>query len=106
VLSFYLLAAIVIGGLGSLLGAAWGAAILVFLPNWTHDLAQSFSLPDKVGANLPLAIYGLLLIVAMLVWPSGIQGGVRALAYFLRGTVRAHGRSGSSNSMTEQQEGA
>ena len=28
---------------------------------------------------MPLAIYGLVLIAAMLVWPSGIQGGVRAL---------------------------
>jgi branched-chain amino acid transport system permease protein len=95
VLSFYLLAAVVIGGLGSLLGAAWGAALLVFLPNWTHDLAQSFSLPNNVGANLPLAIYGLLLIVAMLVWPSGIQGAVRALAGFLRNAVRARVASGS-----------
>jgi branched-chain amino acid transport system permease protein len=95
VLSFYLLAAVVIGGLGSLLGAAWGAAILVLLPNWTHDLAQSFSLPDKVGANLPLAIYGFMLIVAMLVWPSGIQGGVRALAGFLRGRLRTRSASGS-----------
>ena len=95
VLSFYLLAAVVIGGLGSLLGAAWGAAILVLLPNWTHDLAQSFSLPDKVGANLPLAIYGLLLIVAMLVWPSGIQGAVRAVAGFLRDAVRTRRASGS-----------
>jgi len=95
VLSFYLLAAVVIGGLGSLLGAAAGAAILVFLPNWTHDLAQSFSLPDKVGANLPLAIYGFMLIVAMLVWPSGIEGGIRAFARLLRGAVRARGASGS-----------
>jgi branched-chain amino acid transport system permease protein len=94
VLSFYLLAAVVIGGLGSLLGAAWGAAILVLLPNWTHDLAQSFSLPDKVGANLPLAIYGLLLIVAMLAWPSGIQGGVRAGAGFIYGAVRARRAAG------------
>jgi branched-chain amino acid transport system permease protein len=104
VLSFYLLAAVVIGGLGSLLGAAWGAAILVFLPNWTHDLAQSFSLPDKVGANLPLAIYGLMLIVAMLAWPSGIQGGVRALIRVLRDALRGRSTPGSRNSMSKRQE--
>jgi branched-chain amino acid transport system permease protein len=104
VLSFYLLAAVVIGGLGSLWGAAWGAAILVLLPNWTHDLAQSLALPDKVGANLPLAIYGLMLIVAMLVWPSGIQGGVRALGNFLRGAVRRASRPGLE-SMANNQEG-
>jgi branched-chain amino acid transport system permease protein len=49
------------------------------LPNWTNDLAHSFSLSTKVSFNLPLAIYGVVLILAMLIWPSGIQGGVRAL---------------------------
>jgi branched-chain amino acid transport system permease protein len=79
-LSLYLLAGVVVGGLGSLAGAAWGAALLVFLPNWTNDLAHSFSLSQRVSANLPLAIYGAILIGAMLVWPSGIQGALRALA--------------------------
>jgi branched-chain amino acid transport system permease protein len=88
VLSFYLLAAVVVGGLGSLLGAVWGAAILVLLPNWTSDIAHSFALPEKVSANLPLAIYGFMLIVAMLAWPSGIQGGVRALGGRLRGGLQ------------------
>ena len=49
----------------------------MLLPGWSNDLAHSFSLSSNVSANLPLAIYGLVLIVAMLVWPSGIQGGVR-----------------------------
>ena len=78
-LSLSLLTGIVIGGLGSLAGAAWGAAVLVLLPRWTNDLAHSFSLSNNVSSNLPLAIYGVVLIGAMLVWPSGIQGGVRAL---------------------------
>jgi branched-chain amino acid transport system permease protein len=78
-LSLTLLAGVVIGGLGSLMGAVWGAALLVFLPNWTNDLAGSFSLSTNVSHNLPLAIYGLVLIAAMLVWPSGIQGALRAL---------------------------
>ncbi|HXO06700.1 MAG TPA: branched-chain amino acid ABC transporter permease [Solirubrobacteraceae bacterium] len=84
-LSLSLLTGVVLGGLGSLFGAAWGAALLVLLPNWTNDLANSFSLSTKVSANLPLAIYGLVLIAAILVWPSGIQGGVRALGRWLRG---------------------
>jgi branched-chain amino acid transport system permease protein len=78
-LSLSLLTGVVLGGLGSLWGAIWGAALLTLLPNWTNDLAHSFSLSQKVSANLPLAIYGLVLIGAMIVWPSGIQGGVRAL---------------------------
>jgi branched-chain amino acid transport system permease protein len=78
-LSLSLLTAVVLGGLGSQLGAIWGAAVLVLLPGWTDDLAHSFSLSTKVSANLPLAIYGLVLIAAMLIWPSGIQGGVRRI---------------------------
>jgi len=78
-LSLSLLTAIVLGGLGSLLGAVWGAAVLVLLPSWTNDIAHSFSLSTGVSANMPLAIYGIVLITAMLVWPSGIQGGVRAV---------------------------
>ncbi|HEY8762907.1 MAG TPA: branched-chain amino acid ABC transporter permease [Solirubrobacteraceae bacterium] len=84
-LSLSLLTGVVLGGLGSLAGAAWGAAALVLLPNWTTDLAHSFSLPDKVSSNLPLAIYGLILIGAMLAWPYGIQGGLQALVRRLRG---------------------
>ena len=79
-LSLSLLTGVVLGGLGSWVGAIWGAAVLVLLPGWANDIANSFSLSTKVSANLPLAIYGVVLIVAMLVWPSGIQGGVRALA--------------------------
>jgi branched-chain amino acid transport system permease protein len=83
-LSLSLLTGVVLGGLGSLVGAMWGAALLTLLPNWTTDLAHSFSLSTKVSANLPLAIYGIVLIVAMIVWPSGIQGGLRAIFGRLR----------------------
>ena len=78
-LSLSLLAGVVIGGLGSLVGAIWGAALLVLLPNWTTDLAHSFSLSTNVANNLPLAIYGVVLMAVMLAWPTGIQGGVRLL---------------------------
>ena len=83
-LSLSLLTGVVLGGLGSLVGAMWGAALLTLLPNWTNDIAHSFSLSTKVSANLPLAIYGIVLIVAMILWPSGIQGGLRAVFGRLR----------------------
>jgi branched-chain amino acid transport system permease protein len=83
-LSLSLLTGVVLGGLGSLVGAIWGAALLTLLPNWTTNLAHSFSLSTSVSSNLPLAIYGLVLIVAMIVWPGGIQGGLRAIAGRLR----------------------
>jgi branched-chain amino acid transport system permease protein len=76
-LSLSLLTAVVLGGLGSLTGAIWGAAVLVLLPGWSNDIAHSFSLSQNVSANLQLGIYGVILIGAMLAWPSGIQGGVR-----------------------------
>ncbi len=88
-LSLSLLTGVVLGGLGSLAGAIWGAAVLVLLPTWTTDLAHSFSLSTNVSANLPLAIYGLVLIGAMLAWPSGIQGGIRLLVGRLRSAGRA-----------------
>jgi branched-chain amino acid transport system permease protein len=91
-LSLSLLTGVVLGGLGSLVGAVWGAALLTLLPNWTTDLAHSFSLSTKVSANLPLAIYGIVLIVAMIVWPSGIQGGLRAIFGRLRSGRRAAAR--------------
>jgi branched-chain amino acid transport system permease protein len=83
-LSLSLLTGVVLGGLGSLVGAIWGAALLVLLPNWSHDLATSFSFSTNVSNNLPLAVYGIVLIVAMLVWPSGIQGAVRVGAGRIR----------------------
>jgi branched-chain amino acid transport system permease protein len=93
-LSLSLLTGVVLGGLGSLAGAVWGAILLVFLPNWTNDLAHAFSLSTKVSFNLPLAIYGVVLILAMLIWPTGIQGGVRALTGLVgRRLIPAESRS-------------
>jgi len=90
-LSLSLLTGVVLGGLGSLVGAIWGAALLTLLPNWTTDLAHSFSLSTQVSANLPLAVYGVVLILAMILWPSGIQGAVRALFIRLRARRAAAG---------------
>ncbi|MCW3019521.1 MAG: livM [Solirubrobacterales bacterium] len=101
-LSLSLLTAVVLGGLGSLVGAIWGAAVLVLLPGWSNDIAHSFSLPTNVSNNLPLAIYGLVLIVAMLAWPSGIQGGVRRIGALARRTP-AGGSGVDRKSLTSTQ---
>ncbi len=90
-LSLALLTGVVLGGLGSMFGAIWGAALLVLLPGWCNDIAHSFSLSERVSANLPLAIYGIVLIGVMLLWPSGIQGGLRALVN------RAHAKASSGH---------
>jgi len=78
-LSLQLVSAIVIGGLGSLSGAVWGSIVLVFVPALTGGMASSLNLPSAVGNNLPLLIYGAVLVVAMLVVPYGIDGGLRRL---------------------------
>jgi branched-chain amino acid transport system permease protein len=93
-LSLSLLTGIVLGGLGSLVGAIWGAALLVLLPMWSTDIAHSFSFSTNVSNNLPLAIYGVVLMVAMLAWPSGIQGGVRVLAARVRTAMSSRARAG------------
>jgi branched-chain amino acid transport system permease protein len=82
-LSLSLLTGVVVGGLGSLAGAAWSAALLVLLPTWTTSLAGSLSLNTNVQGNLPFAIYGVVLIAVMLAWPTGIHGGLRAAARFV-----------------------
>lgn len=87
-LSLQLLTAIVIGGLGSLAGAVWGSIILVLVPALTGGLASSLNLPSAVANNLPLAIYGAVLVAAMLVAPYGIQGGLQRLLAFGRARVR------------------
>src|ERR1700674_90724 len=78
-LSLQLVTAIVIGGLGSLAGAVWGALVLVFVPLLTSGMASTLNLPSSIANNLPLAIYGGILVIAMLVAPHGIQGALRRL---------------------------
>ncbi len=78
-LSIYLLAAMVLGGAGTLVGAWWGAIAVVYLPEWSTSLSSSLRFSSAVSANLALVIYGLVLIVVMTLAPTGIQGGVRWL---------------------------
>jgi branched-chain amino acid transport system permease protein len=73
-LSLQLVTAIVIGGLGSLAGAVWGSIVLVFVPQLTSGI--TLNVPSAIANNLPLAIYGAVLVIAMLVAPHGIQGAL------------------------------
>ncbi len=77
-LSIQLLTAVVLGGLGSLAGAVWGGIILVLVPPFLSDFAASHGL-STASASVPIAGYGLVLIIVMLVFPAGVQGGVRRL---------------------------
>jgi branched-chain amino acid transport system permease protein len=83
-LSIALLTAAVIGGLGSLAGALWGSLIIVLAPTYVTDVATGHGLSSSTGANIPIAAYGVVLILVMLVFPQGIQGGLdRIIAAFV-----------------------
>lgn len=95
-LSLELLAAIVIGGLGTLPGAVWGALVIVFAPDWIGSLKDALHLPGAVGNQLPLALFGALFVVAMLAFPHGIQGGLIRLWWWRSRLRRRSGPSGPS----------
>jgi branched-chain amino acid transport system permease protein len=76
-LSITLLAGAVLGGLGSIAGALWGSLVLIFLPTYLTNVASSHGLGSAASSNVPIAAYGVVLIAVMLLFPGGIQGGVR-----------------------------
>jgi len=88
-LSIGLLTAAVVGGLGSLAGAVWGSMLLVLLPTYATNVASSHGLSSSTGSNIPIVVYGVALIAVMLVFPHGIQGGLRQLGAFVIGTRHA-----------------
>jgi branched-chain amino acid transport system permease protein len=83
-LSLQLLAAVVLGGLGTIPGAVYGSFLLVFLPTWSVSLATRLELSRDVYANLPLAVYGVVLVLVMLLFPAGVQGGIHRLVAKMR----------------------
>jgi branched-chain amino acid transport system permease protein len=76
-LSLAFLVGIVVGGLGSLGGALFGALFIEFVPNIADQLTVSFGESAKA---LPGAIYGVLLILVMAAMPMGAAGAARAAA--------------------------
>jgi branched-chain amino acid transport system permease protein len=76
-LSVALLVGLVVGGVGWLPGAFFGAAFILFVPN----VAEHFS------KGLSGATYGLMLIVLMLVMPGGFAGAVRLAPSVLKNVL-------------------
>lgn len=95
-LSIALLAAMVLGGAGSLVGIWWGAIALVYMPTWSTSLSKQLSLGTSAAAYLSDAIFGAVLIVAMLVAPTGIQGGVRWIGRRLWGALTGRSLAGAA----------
>ena len=83
-LSILLLASAVIGGLGSLAGAIFGALLYEFLPIYSQEPpVVSFEFADQA----PPVVFGIFLIVIMLLLPGGVVSGFRRLGAFIRGTL-------------------
>ena len=77
-LSLTLLAAIVLGGLGSLTGALIGAALLTFLPGVVTDLGRAGGLSDIKAAELAPLVYGLVMVAVILLAPPGSSAACAA----------------------------
>jgi branched-chain amino acid transport system permease protein len=83
-LSILLLASAVIGGLGSLAGAIFGALLYEFLPIYSQQPpVGSFEFADQA----PSVVFGVFLIAIMLLLPGGVISGLRRLGAFIRGNL-------------------
>jgi branched-chain amino acid transport system permease protein len=77
-LSIQLVAMVIVGGMGSVLGAFFGAALILFAPivlnRWIELMASSFGLmiSTDLKSHLPLMLYGALIISFLLWEPLGL----------------------------------
>lgn len=78
-LSLSLLVGVVLGGRSSMLGAVIGAVLLVWLPEFVHQLSDDRGWGEQVTNNAPNLIYGLLVVLVVLIAPGGLVGTVQAL---------------------------
>jgi branched-chain amino acid transport system permease protein len=81
-LSIYLVAALAIGGLDSLVSLIVGAALIYILQNRADDVTRWINhLPaldlDPKQPGMPSVVFGVVLIVVMLILPTGAGGLVR-----------------------------
>lgn len=82
--SIELLVLVVVGGLGALNGAIYGAIFIILLPvvlSITRDL-----LPARIAElpGLEAGVFGIVLIVVILFQPKGFDGAARAVKNWLR----------------------
>jgi branched-chain amino acid transport system permease protein len=93
-LSIQLLTAAVLGGLGTLGGAIWGAALLYLAPVYLENVVTSHGIAGATtSVFIPIIGYGVVLIAVMLLFPRGIQGGLTRLASpFIRGAESTVGK--------------
>lgn len=79
VLSINYFTAIVIGGLGSIVGSIIGGFVVVFLPELATDAATSI-FGEQQGKQLWPTVYGAVLIGVIIIMPRGMAGFLHRLA--------------------------
>lgn len=85
--SVMLVVIVVIGGLASIWGALFGAAVIQLLKNWILTLDQKdVSLFGLAIKGLDPIVFGSILIVVMMVLPQGVA---RGLSDFVAGAIRS-----------------
>jgi branched-chain amino acid transport system permease protein len=82
--SIFILAMVVLGGLGSIWGVVLGAILLSAIDNWLLPDVL-YDLPSKIGLDFDMSaiasgIYGFLVVIVMLVRPEGLLPAARARA--------------------------
>jgi branched-chain amino acid transport system permease protein len=75
-LSLALLTGAILGGLRSIMGAFFGAALVVFLPDLIDKITGSWELAPQIGDYLPAMVSGILLILTVVLNPAGIAGAL------------------------------
>lgn len=73
-LSISLLVGVVVGGVGTLWGALFGAAFIMFVP----------SVAEKVSKDAAWGVYGAVLILFMFFMPGGVMGLIARVRYHLQ----------------------
>jgi branched-chain amino acid transport system permease protein len=79
--SILVLAAVVLGGAGSIAGAIVGGAITWYLPEWLRGVGSELGL-NFDPAEYRIAVFGAVLIVMMIFRPQGIIANKRRAAEF------------------------
>jgi branched-chain amino acid transport system permease protein len=79
--SFTILAMVIVGGMGTLIGPVFGAILLTLLPELLRDIG-----------DLRLVVYGLALTLVVLFMPGGLVQGWELLRRKLTGARAAGGR--------------
>ena len=91
-LSLTLVAAVVLGGLGSLTGALLGAGLLTFLPQVATQVGRDAGLDDIQAAELAPLVQGVVMVLVILLAPGGLFGILHG--FVLRRRRRAAGGPG------------